>query len=156
MSKPSYRRSLMALALTAAVAVAACGDDIAGVEEHGEAATVRLTMNSQVIATFDFASNTWTGEMEVDVGTETPHIDVEFLDEGGDVIDFASDPDHYLEVDVEDETVAEFEQDTPGEFGGHLHGVAVGETDVTFSLMHGAIGSGHADLVTAPVHAHVN
>ena len=60
-----------------------------------------------------------------------------------------------VEVDVEDESIAEFEQDTPGEFGGHLHGVAVGETDVVFKLMHGAVGSGHADFVTAAVHAHV-
>lgn len=156
MSKTSFRKPLMAMGLIASVAVAACGDDITGVDEHGEATTVRLTMNGAVIATFDFALNTWTGEMEVDAGTETPHIDVDFLDADGEIIGFASDPEFYLQVDVEDEAIAEFEQDTPGEFGGHLHGVAVGETDVTFSLMHGAIGSGHADLVTAPVHAHVN
>ena len=60
-----------------------------------------------------------------------------------------------LGLRVEDPTIAEFEQDTPGEFGGHLHGEAVGETDVRFMLMHGAIGSGHADLITAWVHAHV-
>jgi hypothetical protein len=31
----------------------------------------------------------------------------------------------------------------------------VGETDVVFKLMHGSVGSGHPDFVTAAVHAHV-
>ncbi|MDX1493425.1 MAG: hypothetical protein R3253_05160 [Longimicrobiales bacterium] len=157
MNKRSYRGAAAALSLIVALGVAACGDDIAGLDEdHPEAASVQLVMNAQVIATFDFATNSWTGEMEVAAGAETPHIAVNFLDEGGAVIDFESDPDTYLAVEVEDESIAEFEQDTPGEFGGHLHGVAAGETDVTFMLMHGAVGSGHADLVTAAVHAHVN
>jgi len=147
----------MALALVAAVGVAACGDDITGVDdEHGEAASLQLVLNGAVIASHTFGTTSWTGELDVDEGEETAHIDVQFLDEDGDVIDFASDPEHYLEVDVEDEAIAEFEQDTPGEFGGHLHGVATGETDVVFKLMHGAIGSGHADLETAAVHAHVH
>jgi hypothetical protein len=58
-------------------------------------------------------------------------------------------------VEIDNETIAEFEQDTPGEFGGHLHGVAAGETDAVFSLMHGTVGSGHADFVTTAVHVHV-
>ena len=66
------------------------------------------------------------------------------------------DADYYLEVDVEDESIAEFEQDTPGEFGGHLHGGAEGDTEITFSLMHGTVGSGHADFVTEPLHIHVH
>ena len=80
-------------------------------------------------------------------------MDIRMVDHDGVQVELESD--HYLEVDVEDESIAEFEQDTPGEFGGHLHGVAVGETDVVFKLMHGAVGSGHADFITAAVHAHV-
>lgn len=148
------RNTTFSLALVATLAMAACEDSPTMVDDHGDAESVQLVMNGAVIATFTFATNLWAGEMDVDVGMETPHIDVEFLDEDGDVIMY--DADFYLEVDVEDESIAEFEQDTPGEFGGHLHGEMLGETDVTFSLMHGAIGAGHADLVTAAVHAHVN
>jgi len=144
-----------AMALIATVAVGACGDDPVAVEEHGEPAGVELVLNGAVIASYDGTTMTWTGEMEVEVGMETAHIDVRFVDEDGDPIDFDSEPDFYLEVMVEDETIAEFEQDTPGEFGGHLHGEAVGETDVTFSLMHGSVGTGHADFTTMAVHAHV-
>lgn len=142
---------VMALVLT--TVVSACGDGPTELEEHGEAAQVQLVMNGMTVATFTFATNAWVGEMDVEVGEETPHIDVRFLDEDGDVIDW--DSDFYLDVEVEDESIAEFEQDTPGEFGGHLHGEAVGETNVRFSLMHGAVGAGHADLVTSWVHAHV-
>ena len=154
MKKLDYRRAVLALSIAGAVGLAACEDDPVGLDEHGEAAGVNLVMNAQTIASFSFETNSWTGEMDVDVGTETPHIDVDFVDEDGDVIVF--DSDFYLEVSVEDENIAEFEQDTPGEFGGHLHGVAVGETDVIFMLMHGAVGSGHVDLETTAVHAHVN
>ena len=59
-------------------------------------------------------------------------------------------------VTITTKSIAEFEQDTPGQFGGHLHGLAVGETDVIFRLMHGSFGSGHADFATAAVHTHVN
>ena len=148
------KRLTWVLALAATTVISACDDDPTNVEdEHGDAAQVQLSMNLIPFATFTFATNTWVGEMEVEEGMETPHIDVEFLDEDGDVIAF--DADFYLEVEVEDETIAEFEQDTPGEFGGHLHGEMAGETDVRFSLMHGAVGTGHADLTTAWVHAHV-
>ena len=80
---------------------------------------------------------------------------VQNVDEDGDVIDFSDEPDMYLEIDVEDETIAEAEQDSDGEFGFHLHGKAVGETDFVFKLMHGEFGSGHSDFTTAAVHAHV-
>ncbi len=154
MKKQRYRRVALALSMAGAIALVGCGDDPVGPDEHGDAAAVNLVMNGTMIASFSFATNAWTGEMDVDVGTETPHISVDFVDADGDVIVY--DSDFYLEVVVSDEAIAEFEQDTPGEFGGHLHGNAVGETDVVFQLMHGAIGSGHADLVTTAVHAHVN
>jgi len=139
-----------------AVLLAACGDDSTGIDDddHGdEVEGVQLVLNGQTIASYDGDSGAWTGELEVMVGEETAHIDVRFVDHDGDAIEL--DEDFYLEVVVEDEGIAEFEQDTPGEFGGHLHGIAVGETDVVFQLMHGSVGSGHADFVTAPVHAHV-
>ena len=77
-----------------------------------------------------------------------------FVDHDGNAVDLEDDT--YLEVDVEDTSIAEWKQDRPGEFGGHLHGHMVGETDVSFKLMHGQVGSGHADFVTRPVHAHVH
>ena len=148
-----YRQSFTALAL-GTLAFAACSSDPTGIDDHSEPEGVELVMNGTVIAAYEGDPPTWTGEMEVDAGTETLHISVYFLDHDGDRITF--DADYYLEVEVGDESIAEFEQDTPGEFGGRLHGLAQGVTDVVFSLMHGAIGSGHSDFATQAVVARVN
>ncbi|MXW16744.1 MAG: hypothetical protein F4139_04995 [Gemmatimonadetes bacterium] len=136
------------------LAAAACSDDMVEPDPHPEAEGVQLIMGGNVIASYDGETQTWTGELEVDAGEETPHIRVVFVDHDGDPVELEDDT--YLEVDIEDTSIAEFEQDTPGEFGGHLHGHMAGETDVTFKLMHGQVGSGHADFVTQPVHAHVH
>ena len=150
----SYRNWPLAVLAAFALVLAACESTEVEEEEHAEPEGVELIMGGQVIASYDGHTQSWTGELEVDEGEETPHITVRFVDHDGDAIPI--DDDLYLEVDIEDESIAEFEQDTPGEFGGHLHGHMEGETDVTFMLMHGAVGSGHADFVTAPVHAHVH
>lgn len=153
MTKDMLARSrFVALALAGTVALGACDDDPVGLDDHADPHGVELVLNGVTIASYD-ADTGWTGELEVEVGEETAHIDVRFVDEDGDEITL--DDDVYLEVEIEDEDIAEFEQDTPGEFGGHLHGVAQGETDAVFRLMHGAVGSGHADFVTTAVHVHV-
>jgi len=155
-----FQPKLPLVLLTASLLVlSACGDSTTEPEEDhedhaGEVEGVVLSLSGQTFASYDGETGRWTGEMEVEAGEETSHIAVVFVDHNQQMV--ALDADYYLQVDVADESIAEFEQDTPGEFGGHLHGVAAGETEVTFSLMHGAIGSGHADFVTAPVHAHVH
>ena len=146
---------LVALAVAALVAVAGCTDDpVAPEEDHAEPEGAVLTLGTVTIAEYDGDTQTWTpAEYPWWVGEETPHIGVTFVDHDGDPIPL--DDDFYLEVDVEDESIAEFEQDTPGAFGGHLHGVAVGHTDVAFSLMHGAVGSGHPDFTTTGIHVDI-
>lgn len=152
--KNRFPNKLAAAVLASLAFVAACSDDpVAPDDDHAEAEGVQLILNGETIASYDGDSQTWNGEMEVEVGQETAHIAVRFVDHDGDAIPLEDNL--YLEVEVEDESIAEFEQDEPGEFGGHLHGESVGETDVTFRLMHGAVGSGHADFETTPVHAHV-
>ena len=65
------------------------------------------------------------------------------------------DDDVYLEVEITNDSIAEFEQHTPGEFDGRLHRHAEGETEAVFMLMHGDVGTGHADFVTAPLYVKV-
>lgn len=151
----SYRMPLLTLAIAGAVGLGACSDDPVGLDGHEEEAEgVELVLNGAVIASFDGDSRTWTGVLEVNEGEETAHITVRFIDHDG--VAIVLDDEMYLEVDIEDETIAEFEQDTPGEFGGGLRGVLAGETDAVFKLMHGAVGSGHADFETTAVHVLVN
>lgn len=134
-------------AMAFALALAACGTDPD--DDHPEAVGVELRISGQVVASYVAETGRWTGELEVDVGEETAHIAVRFLDKDGKVIDG---DEVSLKVKVEDESIAEFEQDTPGEFGGHLHGKSEGETDITFALMH----NDHEEFITKPVHAHVH
>ena len=155
MGNARLRLRSLAMVLVVPLALSAC-DDATGVEEgdHGEEVEgVKIVLSGAVIASYDGDTQSWTGELDVDVGEETAHMEVRFVDHDGDQVTL--DSDFYLEVEVENEAIAEFQQDTPGEFGGHLHGVSEGETDVVFKLMHGTVGSGHADFVTTGVHAHV-
>ncbi len=136
------------------LALSAC-DGVEPEEDHAdEVEGVILVLNGQTIASYDGQDGEWTRELEVEPGEETAHITVQFVDHDMETVELGDD--FYLDVDVEDESIAEFEQDTPGEFGGHLHGQAEGDTEITFSLMHGSVGSGHADFVTKPLHIHVH
>ena len=155
-----FKPKLPIALLTAGILVlSACGDSATEPDDDhddhgGEVEGVTLTLSGQTVASYDGDDGAWTGELEVEPGEETAHISVQFVDHDGNAVRL--DSDFYLQVDVANESVAEFEQDTPGEFGGHLHGGMEGDTEITFSLMHGAVGSGHADFVTAPLHVHVH
>ena len=151
--KLNIRNWLAAIAILSVPALYGCEESMTEHEEHAEPEGVQISMGGRVVASYDGDTQQWTGELEVDAGEETPHITVTFVDHDGDAIPLEEEL--YLEVDVEDESIAEFEQDTPGEFGGHLHGVQEGETEVTFKLMHGAVGSGHPDFITTPVRVRV-
>ena len=152
-----HSRLRMPFALLSAgiLALSACESATEPEEDHAEEVEgVILVLGGQTIASYDGETGAWTGELEVEPGEETAHIAVRFVDHNGDAVQL--DDDFYLEVNVEDESIADFEQDTPGEFGGHLHGHAEGDTEISFSLMHGSVGSGHADFVTQPLHIHVH
>lgn len=153
----SFRRGAFAFTAAGTIALGACSDDPVGLDDHDDdIEAVELELNGVVVATYE--NGAWTGELEVTEGEETAHITVRFINHDGEEI--VPDADTYLEVVIGDEAVAEFEQDTPGEFGGHLHGVAAGDTYAIFRLMHGAVGSGHPDFETArdeaeALHVHV-
>lgn len=137
------------------LALSACESATEPEEDHAdEVEGVILMLGGETIASYDHHDGEWTGELEVEPDEETDHITVRFVNHDMEPVQL--DEDFYLEVEVEDESIAEFEQDTPGEFGGHLHGVAEGDTDIVFRLMHGAVGSGHPDFATEPLHIHVH
>ena len=125
------------------------------VEVHGpEAEGVQLVLDGETIATYDGDTEEWSAPFEIDEGGTSGHIDVRFVDHDGDPIAFGDD--YYLEVESEDSSIASFIQDVPGDFGIHIQGVAGGETGLVFRLMHGSVGSGHADFSTEPFEVHVH
>ena len=129
------------------------------VDVHGHAASgdvegVRLVSGGQTIATYDGDTEEWSDSFEIDEGETSGHIDVRFVNHDGDVLEFGDD--YYLEVESENDSIATFIQDDPGGFAIHIRGVAAGETGLVFRLMHGSVGSGHADFSTEPLDVDVH
>ncbi len=148
--KKISKKNLLVVMVTGMLALAGCDEDLTEPEEdHAEPDGVQLVMNGQTLASYDGHDQTWTSGLEVAVGEETAHIGVIFVDHDGDAIPI--DDDLYLDAQVQDESIADFHQDEPGEFGGHLDGIAAGRTGIAFRLMHGTVGSGHPDFETTPV-----
>ena len=148
----SRKRIWMVSALIAGLALGGCDDPVDDheEEEHAEPEGVELVMNGEVVASYDGHDGTWTGELEVNAGTETSAITVRFVDEDGDEVEL--DEDLHLEVEMGDENIAQWVQDTPGEFEGRLSGEAAGGTTAVFRLMHGD----HADFETEELGVDVN
>ena len=133
--------------------LSACGDSTTTEPEpdyHADDVEgVQLVSSARTIATYDGPAGTWSDSFEIDAGELSGHIDVRFVDGSGNAVQLGDD--FYLEVESEDPSIASFFQDDPGGFAIHIEGVAAGETGLVFRLMHGAIGTGHADFITEPL-----
>ena len=152
-------RSLGLSLIVGSLLLSACGDSTTGPEpepvDHAENVVgVQLVLSARTVATYDGPSGTWNDEFEVEVGEFTAHIDVRFVDANGVAVELGDD--FYLEVESEDERIATIFQDDPGGFGIHIEGIAEGETELEFRLMHGAVGTGHPDFITAGLDVHVH
>ncbi|MCA1791311.1 MAG: hypothetical protein LC667_16100, partial [Thioalkalivibrio sp.] len=112
-------RTLRNAAMVAALAVGmgACGDDgPVGIDDEN-VERIQLVLNSQIVAEYDGTS--WGGALGVTEGTSTEHFTVRLMDHDGDVV--AAPSGVHLQVDMANEEIALWEQDSAGEFGGHLH-----------------------------------
>ncbi len=113
-------------------------------------------LGGRVIASYDGEEGSWSGSLEVSAGQETGRITVQFVTHEGEPVHVEEEEDHYMEVDVSDESIATFTHAAPRDYGGQLRGVAAGSTGIVFKLMHGEAGAGHPDFVTEPISATVN
>jgi hypothetical protein len=155
MKSSIYENRSMGIVLAGLALLGACSSDPVFLDEHGEEIEgVELVLNGEVLASYDGDERAWTGELTVDQGQETGLIEVRFTDHHGDEV--ALEDDVYLEVEIEEETIAEFIQDTPGAFEARLRGLLAGETTAVVRLMHGAVGSGHPDLEATELPIRVN
>lgn len=143
-------RRLAGLVLGLALLATACSDSTGpdDDDDHEEPAGVVATMGGAELVRVN-ANREVTGSFTVAVNEETDHITIRFLAEDGDEI--VPDDDYYLDAEVANEAVAEVEQDTPGDFGIHVHGKQAGTTTVRLRQMHGSVGSGHADYTSPAI-----
>ena len=142
MRNTSRRFGTALLALSTVLVLGACDDDpVDHGDEHQD--PVGMVISSGGVDLVTVNGNTVTGTLTYDAGEESPHLDVEFLDDDGDRFT-PEDADEWLRVTIANTDVAEWEQDEPGEFGGHVHGESAGATVAVFDLMHGAVNSASA------------
>lgn len=150
------RNAAPVFALVLSVIAAGCDDDPVGhEEEHLEPVGMVISAGGVDLVTVD--GSTVTGSLSVANGQETAHLSVAFVDEDGDRFT-PDEADEWLRVTIAAPTIADFEQDEAGEFGGHLHGLSVGSTTAVFEVMHGAVNSAsaHPDYTSPSVPVTIN
>lgn len=142
--------SIPALLAFALYAFAACDNPVDPGDDHGHEhhapEVVAVYLDGELLAKAGYEPGTVEGEVRVAAGGSLEGLRIVFLDDHGHEID--EEDDHWLDVDIADEAVAEFVPSTEGGFEGTLVGLEAGETAVAFSLMHGSVGHGHADFIS--------
>lgn len=143
------------LVLLLAVGLTACDDnpvDDDGDDEHASVEGLAVRLNGIVVYQVLEGAVTCASApcgITVTEGEETALIRVEFLDRDGDEIHAEDlDEDFSLGYEIEDESIAQFEQhEDDGKWNFHILGAQEGETNMQLQLLH----VGHADFTTPPL-----
>lgn len=163
MKKLSLEVSLRTLLLSAgiflaAAVVSACGDDPVEHEEHAEVEGIHIVHDGETVASFDGDDQEWSVdelEVHIDEPTDFAILCVHHGEDEGENCAHDDDDELYLQVEVADPSVATFEPGDSPDFRVRARGVAEGHTTAVFRIMHGAVGSGHADFATTGLTIHV-
>lgn len=149
------RRTALALAALAPLALAACGDDPTGAEDHPDPAG--LVVTNAGVDVVQVRGLSIIGSFAVAQGSTAGDFEVQFLEPNGRRFTPTGD-DVWLRVIVSNPAVARWVQDEVGEFGGRLEGLSRGTTTIGFDLMHGPVGdaSAHFDYRTPNIPVIVN
>lgn len=148
MSVRDIHRTIPFLAFPVLLFAAACDSDPIGSDAHPAPAEVRVATGGIYTANATLDQGFGTVISTVDQAVE---MEVVFFNDDGSP--FALADDHFLEVVLDDTSVAQWEAEREGAFLGTLLGVAEGATRVQFRLMHGSIGStaAHSDFTSAKI-----
>lgn len=142
----------------AAAVVSACGDDPVEHEEHAEVEGIQLVHDGETVASFDGDDQEWSVdelELHIDEPTDFEVLCVHHGEDDGENCAHDDDLDLYLQVEVEDASVATFDPSDSPNFRVSGRGVSEGHTTAVFRIMHGAVGSGHPDFATTALTIHV-
>lgn len=141
MMKTTYRTTLrwpLVLFLMAGILTACGGNPVE--DDHDEHAEVEgMVLEMGGVEIFRAEELQQTGQITVQVGSETDHIDVIFLDHDGEEIhaDELSEEDFTFGYVVADPTVARITQEGTGAYAFRVEGLKVDTTTATIGLFHG-------------------
>ncbi|HUF50219.1 MAG TPA: hypothetical protein VMN60_05265 [Longimicrobiales bacterium] len=133
-----------AAALFSAALVTACDNPVGDRETHVRPATMAIFDGSTELVRGSFTGITQA--LTVGAGVDTRPLTVRFFNSAGTQINPGVD--YHLRVTGGSSggtVIAHWIQDSAGDFGGRLRGVATGSTTLTFGFIHGAPGTGHSE-----------
>ncbi|MBM4159851.1 MAG: hypothetical protein FJ217_02000 [Ignavibacteria bacterium] len=130
--------------LLAIFVINGCQKSVEPDPDHAEAEGLVLRMNGVDFVTVK--EGKVTGKITVKVGTETDHIDIYFLDAGGNR--FRPEGSEFdLGWEFADASIAEVERDEGAKWEMHVLGKKIGDTTIELRILH----AGHVDFRTPPI-----
>lgn len=141
----------LTVAVLALSLIMGCSNDSNPVKDddtdHDHAEAVGCVISSSGVELARYEEGAVTGSLNVKVGETTPLLSISFIAEDGDI--FQPEDDAYsLAWEVADADLAKIIQhDEDGKWLFHLSGIATGNTEITFKVLHGD----HADFVAKPI-----
>lgn len=128
------------LLLSAAIFLTSCDNPASsGEEEHSDPFGVELTLNNQVIATFEDGVVTYANgdHLELRVGEETDLIRLQWISEDGDRFVPDENEGYSLRwIDVNEDVLEVEQHEEDGAWRFHFVGLSAGESEIRFQLFH--------------------
>lgn len=140
----------LSLALLLVVALVGCDNDPVSSDDHPDPASLQVVAPEAGLTITAISDTKAFGNIIVAEGVQYK-LSIEFLNEDGTLFNHGSD--EFLEVNIENASLAEWIADASGSFTGTIRGVNAGTTTIQFSLIHGQVGSSsaHPDFVAKPL-----
>lgn len=139
--KTLFKNSITALLLlSAAIFFTSCDNPASSdEEEHSDPFGVELTLNNQVIATFEDGVVTYANgdHLELKVGEETDLIRLQWISEDGDRFVPDENEGYSLRwIDVNEDVLEVEQHEEDGAWRFHFVGLSAGESEIRFQLFH--------------------
>ena len=145
----NVRISLTLLLILLSSLLNSCEENPVVVEEHSDPVGLIVSLNGVEVVRIE--GTTVTGSFEIQKGVLSPHFQLQFLDEDGDLF-LPTDTDFLPETIIGDPTLLEVVRDEPSDWNFHLRGLKEGTTTVKLAIKHGA----HNDYESPAINVEVS
>ncbi|MCB0711760.1 MAG: hypothetical protein KDD67_05485 [Ignavibacteriae bacterium] len=126
---------LVLLPLIPSILTVGCEENPVQEEHHAEPVGLIVTDGDTEIVRVE--QNVVTGSFQLTQETLSPHYQLQFLDEDGEMF-LPDDPDFTPSATIEDPTLLEVVRDQPDDWNFHLKGLKEGTTTIKLVVKHGS------------------